>query len=256
MTGSARPAPSPTWGTCGWRRVITRPRPRPWSRPWASTATSVTGSARPAPSPAWGPCGWLTGDYPAAAQALEQALGIYRDLGDRLGQAGALTRLGAVRRMTGDYPAAAQALEQALGIYRDLGHRLGQAGALANLGAVRRLTGDYPAAAQALEQSLGIFRDLGTGVVRPRRSTRQGRCTGSAVTSRRLSSVTSRPWTWPALSPAPGTRLTRWLAWAAAPWPPATPRRPGSCCGRRWRSSSGSVQPRPQTCSPNWGQTR
>ena len=70
---------------------------------------------------------WLTGDYPAAAQDLEQALDIYRDLGDRLGQAHALDDLGVVRRMTGDYPAAAQVLEQALGIYRDLGDRLGQA---------------------------------------------------------------------------------------------------------------------------------
>ena len=39
-------------------------------------------------------CGWLTGDYPAAARALEEALGIYRELGDRLGQANALTTWG------------------------------------------------------------------------------------------------------------------------------------------------------------------
>ena len=104
---------------------------------------------------------WLTGEYPAAAQAQEQALGIYRGLGDRLGQANALSELGAVRRATGDFPAAAQVLEQALGIYRGLGDRLGQANALSHLGAVRRLTGDYPAAAQAHEQALGIYRDLG-----------------------------------------------------------------------------------------------
>ena len=103
----------------------------------------------------------LTDDYTAAAQALEQALGIYRDLDDRLGQANALTELGAVRRMTGEYPAAAQAQEQALGIYRDLGDRLGQAGALKDLGEVRRLTGEYPPAAQAYKQALGIYRDLG-----------------------------------------------------------------------------------------------
>ena len=72
----------------------------------------------------------LTGDYPAAAQALEQALDIYRDLGDRLGQANALRELGIVRRLTGDYPAAAQAQEQALDIYRDLGDRNGEAVAL------------------------------------------------------------------------------------------------------------------------------
>ena len=103
----------------------------------------------------------MTGDYPAAAQALEQALGIYRDLGDRLGQARALSDLGVVRRMTGDYPAAAQAQKQALGIYRDLGDRLGQARTLNYLGGVRLVTDDYPAAAQALEQALGIYRDLG-----------------------------------------------------------------------------------------------
>jgi tetratricopeptide (TPR) repeat protein/transcriptional regulator with XRE-family HTH domain len=103
----------------------------------------------------------LTGDYPAAAQVLEQALGICRDLGDRRGQANALHDLGIVRHLTDDYPAAAQAQEQALGIYRDLGDRLGQANALSDLGNVRYVTGDYPAAAQALEQALGIYRDLG-----------------------------------------------------------------------------------------------
>jgi tetratricopeptide (TPR) repeat protein len=103
----------------------------------------------------------MTGDYPGAAQDLEQALGLCRDLGDRRGQATALRDLGDVRRMTGDYPAAADDLEQALGIYRDLGDRLGQGGVLGYLGYVRRMTGDYPAAAQALEQTLGIYRELG-----------------------------------------------------------------------------------------------
>ncbi len=103
----------------------------------------------------------LTGDYPAAAQAQEQALRIYRDLGDRLGQANALSDLGDVRCLTGDYPAAARDLEPALDIYRDLGDRLGQANALRYLGDVRRLTDDYPAAALLLEQALDIYRDLG-----------------------------------------------------------------------------------------------
>ena len=63
-------------------------------------------------------------------QALEEALGIYRDLGDRLGQAKALTTWGTCGALTGDYPAAERALEEALGIYRDIGDRLGQANAL------------------------------------------------------------------------------------------------------------------------------
>jgi tetratricopeptide (TPR) repeat protein len=104
---------------------------------------------------------WMTGDYPAAAWALEQALVIYRDLGGRLGQANTLSNLGYLRRTTGDYPAAADVLEQALSIYRDIGDRLGQAHTLIFLGHLGQQTSAYPAAAQALEEALSICRDLG-----------------------------------------------------------------------------------------------
>ncbi|MBV9094526.1 MAG: helix-turn-helix transcriptional regulator [Streptosporangiaceae bacterium] len=103
----------------------------------------------------------LAGDYPAAAHALEQGLDLYRDLGDQLGQANVLKDLGDVRYLTGDFPAAAQAQEQALSMYRDLGDRQGEASALNALGEVWRMTGDFPAAAQAQEQALSISRDLG-----------------------------------------------------------------------------------------------
>jgi DNA-binding SARP family transcriptional activator len=103
----------------------------------------------------------LTGDYLSAARDLEDALTLYRDLGDRLGQANALTWLGDLRRLTSDYPAAGRDLEQALALYRDLGDRLGQANALTWLGDLRRLTSDYPAAGRDLEQALALYRDLG-----------------------------------------------------------------------------------------------
>jgi len=102
----------------------------------------------------------LTGDYPAAAQALEQALGIYRDLGDRRGQANALHYLGYVRMSTGDYPAAAQAQEQALGIYRDQGFRGGEAEALNESGALRRVSGDLAQAAECHRQALDLARAI------------------------------------------------------------------------------------------------
>jgi tetratricopeptide (TPR) repeat protein/transcriptional regulator with XRE-family HTH domain len=104
---------------------------------------------------------WRMGDYPGAAQALEQALETYRDIGDRLGQANALLNLGNTRQMTGDYPGAAQALEQALETYRDIGDRRGQANAICDLGHRRWTTGDYQGTVQALEQALEICRDLG-----------------------------------------------------------------------------------------------
>jgi tetratricopeptide (TPR) repeat protein len=103
----------------------------------------------------------LTGDYPGSAAALELALAIYRDLGERSGEASALSYLGLVRYVTGDHPGAVAALQRSLGISRDLGEQSGEASALTGLGAVRYLTGDYAAAAQALDLALIIYRDLG-----------------------------------------------------------------------------------------------
>jgi tetratricopeptide (TPR) repeat protein/transcriptional regulator with XRE-family HTH domain len=102
----------------------------------------------------------LTGDFPAAAGDLEEALGIYRGLGDRHGQATALTLLGSIRQLTGDYPGAARGLKEAVDTYRHLGDRLGQAYALTFLGSMRRMAGDYPGAARDLEEALGVYRHL------------------------------------------------------------------------------------------------
>ena len=104
---------------------------------------------------------YRTGDYPTAASLLHQALAIYQQLGDRLGEAYALNELGIVRCLTDDYPAAAGLLEQAQAIYQDLGDRLGEANTLNDLGRVRYLTDDYPAAAGLLEQAQAIFQQLG-----------------------------------------------------------------------------------------------
>lgn len=46
-------------------------------------------------------------DNQGAAQVLELALNTYRDLGNRLGQANALTKLGRTRRLMRAFPGAA-----------------------------------------------------------------------------------------------------------------------------------------------------
>jgi len=104
---------------------------------------------------------YLADDYAGAAEALQEALSIYRDIGDPLGQANALRNLGSVRWLTDDYAGAAEALQEALSIYRDIGDRLGQANALNHLGEVRRLTDDPLQAAGALQEALAIYRDIG-----------------------------------------------------------------------------------------------
>jgi DNA-binding CsgD family transcriptional regulator/tetratricopeptide (TPR) repeat protein/transcriptional regulator with XRE-family HTH domain len=104
---------------------------------------------------------WQTGNYPGAAQVLQEALSLSCDLGDRLGQANALSYLGAARRLSGDYTGAAGAQGQALELYTSLGDRGGQANALLNLGIVRRVTGDCAGAAQTLQDALRLYRNLG-----------------------------------------------------------------------------------------------
>jgi tetratricopeptide (TPR) repeat protein len=103
----------------------------------------------------------MAGNFPAATEALEAALSIYRDLGDWLGHANALRNLGTVRRQRDDYPGAAEALETALTTYRNLGDQLGQANALNALGVVRRLTGAFFDAARLHEEALHLYRALG-----------------------------------------------------------------------------------------------
>jgi tetratricopeptide (TPR) repeat protein/transcriptional regulator with XRE-family HTH domain len=103
----------------------------------------------------------LTGDYPAAAASCQQALALASKASDRLAEAVALNHLGLVQHLTGDYPAAAASQQQALALFGDLGHLLGQAHALNDPGVVQQETGDYPAAAASHQQALALFGDLG-----------------------------------------------------------------------------------------------
>jgi tetratricopeptide (TPR) repeat protein len=91
----------------------------------------------------------------------QQALALFRELGDRLGQAYALNDLGLVQQQTGDYPAAAASHQQALELFTDLGNRLGQAEALNRLGELSLRTS---ATAQARDQhtrAQAIAHDIG-----------------------------------------------------------------------------------------------
>jgi tetratricopeptide (TPR) repeat protein len=117
-----------------------------------------------------------TGDYPAAAQVLGQALGICRDIGDRFGQAFPLLHLGVVRRETGDYPAAAQALDEALGIYCDLGDHAGELEVLNEKGTLHRVSGDLAQAQGCHQQALGQARAIAIPLIRAHALAGLGRC--------------------------------------------------------------------------------
>jgi tetratricopeptide (TPR) repeat protein len=103
----------------------------------------------------------LTGDYLAAAASHQQALELCRELGEPLGQAEALNRLGELSLRTS---AAAQARDQhtrALAIARDLGASPEEARALEGIGNSHLRDGNPGQAAGHLRQALAIYQRIG-----------------------------------------------------------------------------------------------
>ena len=66
----------------------------------------------------------------------EQALAIYREVGDQNREATTLNNISGVHHNRGDFAAALDYYEQALPIRREVGDRAGEATALNNIGAV------------------------------------------------------------------------------------------------------------------------
>jgi tetratricopeptide (TPR) repeat protein len=104
---------------------------------------------------------WRKGTYERAAEHYQQALDLLQPAGDRDGRARALTNLGVVHWRQGHYGPAAEHLEQALALYRQTGDRDGEASALVNLGNIRWQQGRYEQARVWQEQALRLFRQTG-----------------------------------------------------------------------------------------------
>jgi tetratricopeptide (TPR) repeat protein len=101
------------------------------------------------------------GDCDASSRLFEEALGIYRERGDRRGIASQLTALGVNRRFVGDHAAARRWFEESLEVCRELGDRPETAAALSNLAAVVSAAGDHPLARALLEEARSVFGESG-----------------------------------------------------------------------------------------------
>jgi tetratricopeptide (TPR) repeat protein len=96
-----------------------------------------------------------------ALERYDQALGIYRDVGDRLGEANTLKAIGDVLQFLKQSREALERYDQALGIYRDVGDRLGEANTLKAIGDVLQFLDQRSEALERYDQALGIYRDVG-----------------------------------------------------------------------------------------------
>jgi len=96
-----------------------------------------------------------------ATSAEQEALSIYRELGDLRGVVGQLNNLGVNYRFVGDYAQARACLEESVGICRQLGDRAAVATALSNLADVRRRQGHHAEARAALDEAHALFGQAG-----------------------------------------------------------------------------------------------
>ena len=103
------------------------------------------------------------GDLAQAAELLEEALALYRELGDDAGIAAVLVELGQVVRSQGDHERAAALSERGLDLGRKLGDAKVAAIALGTLGRVEHRRGNTEGAIAHYEESLVLFRELGQG---------------------------------------------------------------------------------------------
>ncbi len=100
-------------------------------------------------------------DYAPAARRLEDALRLYRELGDAKGIARALQVLGSVAREQGRYKRAAELYEEGLAVARAAGDRWGVASAHDYLAFASWLQCDFGRAADEASTALAAFRELG-----------------------------------------------------------------------------------------------
>jgi tetratricopeptide (TPR) repeat protein len=88
-------------------------------------------------------------------------LAIHRTIGDRRGEAHALTNLASIELNLGNVRAARRGSEQARMLYRAIGDRGGEALSASNLGLILHAMGDGEAARRSCQEALAIRREVG-----------------------------------------------------------------------------------------------
>jgi parallel beta-helix repeat protein len=108
-----------------------------------------------------GLCYQSLGEYWKAVDYIELTVSASRENGDRESEATALNALGECYQRLDDYREVIDLYERSLAIYRGLGDRPGEAKSLDHLGDCCAYLGDYQLAIARHEQALLVYRELG-----------------------------------------------------------------------------------------------
>lgn len=135
---------------------------RHWLAGLLDAAPNMPDSASRADALRWaGVLAMSQADYPAARALQQEALAMYRALGDRLGIARVLNNLGLVAVELEDHAAAQSLFEESMTLRRELGDQQGISFVLCNLRMVAHLRGRHGDAQARYEEALDLQRMLG-----------------------------------------------------------------------------------------------
>jgi CHAT domain-containing protein/tetratricopeptide (TPR) repeat protein len=109
----------------------------------------------------FGTCYYSLGQHAKAKEMYEQGLAIFKELGDRAGQAASLDSLGNCYQVLGQHAKAKEMYEQSLAFEKELGDRAGQGKLLGRLGNCYESLGQHAKAKEMYEQGLAIKKELG-----------------------------------------------------------------------------------------------
>ncbi|HKV56704.1 MAG TPA: tetratricopeptide repeat protein [Ktedonobacteraceae bacterium] len=96
----------------------------------------------------------------AAVGCYEEALSLYRQVGDRLGEANVRKAMGDVQQFRDEREAALASYEQALGLFRQVGDRLGEANCYLAQGRVARQQEDFQSALTLQTRAYKLYQDI------------------------------------------------------------------------------------------------
>jgi tetratricopeptide (TPR) repeat protein len=100
-------------------------------------------------------------DHESARRRYEEALPLYRDVGNILGEANCIFSLGDIAFRRSDHESARTRHEEALSLYRGVGNILGEANCIRSLGAIAFARSDDESARTRYEEALPLYRVVG-----------------------------------------------------------------------------------------------